>query len=152
MGMDVIGNNGMTSFGLSWWQWRPLANYCFEVAPDICNNSDHQGQWSFNDGSMTDSECKALATILQNEINSDRTKEYEKARYLRIDAMTDEQCDLCKGTGTRNDKYTEFKDMVCNKCSGEGTVRPIESMYPFHTHTVQAFTDFLKTCGGFVLR
>jgi hypothetical protein len=150
MGVDVIGQNG-TIFSRSWWSWRPIAIYCFEVAPQVCENSDHQGYWGFNNGSMTSTEAKELASVLQTELNMDRTKQYAKDREARISALPDEPCDLCRASGTRNDWNTGHKNMKCNKCDGAGKVRPFETMYTFNVSTIQEFADFLRTCGGFEL-
>jgi hypothetical protein len=40
MGMDVYGKDAVSEKGEYFrnnvWYWRPLWNYCIEVAPDLC--------------------------------------------------------------------------------------------------------------------
>ena len=101
MGVDCYGRNEGTYFRNSWWSWRPLAHYCFFVAQDVCEGSHHVASWMSNDGEMTAAEAESLGKILQMEINSGRTRSYAKERMLTIDAMPDETCNLCNGTGQR---------------------------------------------------
>lgn len=100
MGVDLYGTNG-EYFRNNWWWWRPLAAYCFEVAP-VCKRSNHFRQWSTNDGSMTAEEAQELAGNLQAQIDSGATKLYQRARQARLEAMPDESCELCNGTGRRS--------------------------------------------------
>jgi hypothetical protein len=51
MGTDVIGRKPTSEagayFGLNVWSWRPLAEYCLKMAPDIAGRCTH---WQSNDG------------------------------------------------------------------------------------------------------
>lgn len=160
MGVDCYGRNEGTYFRNSWWSWRPLAHYCFFVAQDVCEGSHHVASWMSNDGEMTAAEAHTLGTILQMEINAGRTRSYAKERMLSIDAMPDEQCDLCEGTGERVVTLQMAlataerigAKICCNKCGGGGTVRPTVGMYPFTVENVQRFADFCLASGGFEVR
>ena len=82
MGMDVIGLKPTTKEGeyfcnTVWW-WRPLADYCIRVAPDIAAQCKH---WHSNDGDGLDERnAIALADLLQAEIDSGRCGSYARVR------------------------------------------------------------------------
>ena len=144
MGMDVYGKSGNYFRNNVWW-WRPLADYIKEVAPEeITSNCQY---WQSNDGDGLDAEnSKKLADFLQAEIDSGRTKAYEAEYEKSQDALPDEKCDLCNGTGQRNDNIIQG---TCNKCKGKGKVRPWPTYYPFSAENVQEFVNFLKESEGF---
>jgi hypothetical protein len=156
MGMDVFGKKHTTPEGEYFrnnvWWWRPLADYCREVAPEICS---HCKYWDSNDGDgLNAARSIALANALQAEVDAGRAAAHEK-RYASEQEMTpNEPCDLCEGTGTRKpipergagDIATGIK---CNACGGTGHVRPWSTQYPFSVENVVEFIAFLKGCGGF---
>lgn len=168
MGMDVIGKDASSEKGEYFrnnvWYWRPLWNYCIEVAPDLCEDiSGH-----YNDG---DGLGKLDATILGNrlfaEIGSGNTKKYEDAHNQRIADLPRHSCKHCEGTGVRTDSVGQdmgmptraLDDVVaiavgrthgwCNACNGEGLVDDWEANYPFTVENVREFAEFLVDCGGF---
>ena len=165
MGMDVIGrNNPDAYFRNNVWWWRPLWNYCMEVAPHLCGDvSGH-----FNDGDGLDEDgALELAHLLADEIESGRTKAYEDEYNRRISMLPMKQCTLCEGTGIRTDAVgvdmgmpsreltTEVQILVgrthgwCNSCNGEGRTEHWDAGYPFSVDNVSEFVDFLADCGGF---
>ena len=168
MGMDVFGNDPKTDTGEYFrnnvWWWRPLWDYCCEVAPSLCENvSGH-----FNDGDGLDEEgSKALAKILFDEIESGRTAAYEKAYNKHIADLPRETCDLCEGTGIRTDKVglemhmpqKELRPEIaiitgrthgwCNACDGEGKRDSFDTSYPFSVENVLEFAQFVRDSGGF---
>jgi len=146
LGMDLCGKqpNNETGeyFRNNVWWWRPLADYCCEIAPQYNGIS-----WHSNDGDGLSAEDSVkLADILQALINDGSTARYEQKRKEMLDAMPDESCDLCDGTGTRNDAIVRGE---CNTCAGTGAVRPFDTYYPFSVDNVQLFVNFLRDCGGF---
>jgi hypothetical protein len=156
MGMDVYGKKPTLEEGKYFrnnvWFWRPLADYCQEVAPEICAACKY---WQSNDGDGLDAAgAMALAAVLEAEIDSGRCAAYEK-RFTSAQEMAPSiACWLCEGTGTRKpvpergagDLKTGLK---CNCCDGSGHVRPSETNYPFEVSNVRAFATFLRGCGGF---
>lgn len=148
MGMDVYGKAAASKEGEyfrnnAWW-WRPLARYCVEIAPEITAACAH---WQTNDGDGLDADAAVkLADALQAEIDAGRTAAREKEYMAALNALPDETCRYCQGTGTR-------KDMVvhggCNACRGKGTVRPDAASYPFSAENVADFVRFLRASGGF---
>ncbi len=153
--MDVSGKKPTSKTGEYFrnnvWWWRPLADYCLTVAPDICKSCKH---WQSNDGDgLNGKQSKALAAVLEAEIASGRTLIHEQQRKAEIDAMPDESCRWCAGTGVRTDSVGVDLGYAargwCNGCDGKGTLRPNDAHYPFSVENVSDFVAFLKDCGGF---
>ncbi len=148
MGMDVDGKAPTSDVGKYFrnniWWWRPLWQYCCEVAPELTGKVKY-GESNDGDG-LEAEDSKALAFRLKGAVAEGHTKRYENAHKARLDALPDEVCDLCDGTGTRPDMVV--KD-GCNKCIGEGKVRPIATFYPFTEDNVKEWVLFLEDCGGF---
>lgn len=76
MSVDLIAPNG-AEFRNNWWEWRPLAIYCFRVAPEVCERSRHFRRWMTNDGGMTQDEADDLSLVLSEEIASGRIEQYD---------------------------------------------------------------------------
>lgn len=155
MGMDVDGLNPKNETGEYFrnnvWWWRPLADYCCEIAPEVCS---HCINWQSNDGDGLDEFFSLeLAKRLKEEISSGRCKEYEESYMKELNDMPLLECKYCKGTGVRRDTIGISLKMpennTCNGCNGEGKVKPMDTWYPFSVENVVEFTEFLENCGGF---
>ena len=157
MGMDIIGRSPTGECGEYFrnnvWWWRPLADYCFSVAPDICAACRY---WHSNDGDGLDAaKAFALAKALQKEIDAGRTKFYARRYASEQELMPNEPCDVCAGTGVRKTgPHRGAGDLreggiKCNDCQGAGYVCAWASHYPFSTENVAAFAVFLCESGGF---
>lgn len=155
MGMDVFGKNKDSEVGRYFrnnvWWWRPLADYCKQVAPEICSNCQF---WHSNDGDGLNAEqSRVLALALQTDLDSGKceiyAEVYEKARA----EMPKETCELCKGSGARTDaigvQYGLNKPGGCNGCEGTGKREGWEAGYPFSVENVKEFVAFLNECEGF---
>jgi hypothetical protein len=165
MGMDVYGKSGNYFRNNVWW-WHPLADYILEIAPDVAANCKH---WHTNDGDGLSADNAArLADILEAEIASGRTAEYAALREASIEALPDEQCQWCEGTGIRTDRIGQEMRMPqrpipadqvghpragqigwCNGCDGVGHVRPFKAHYPFDVGNVKEFAEFCRASEGF---
>lgn len=165
MGMDVVGrNNPDAYFRNSVWSWRPLWNYCVEVAPELCSGVDG----SHNGGDGLDAEgADDLAAVLFNELESGRTALYEKTYHKMISELPRHSCEHCEGTGIRTDKVgcdmgmpsRELQPEIqiitgrthgwCNACNGEGKQDDWRAGYPFSEENVREFAEFLAESGGF---
>jgi hypothetical protein len=103
MGMDIngrkpTGERGEYFRNNVWW-WRPLADYCITVAPDICAACRY---WHSNDGDGLDAAgAFALAEALQKEIDAGRTETYARRYASEQELMPNEPCGICAGTGVR---------------------------------------------------
>lgn len=168
MGMDVIGVSPRTESGEYFrnnvWWWRPLWDYCCEVAPDLCEGVS--GHYNDGDG-LDDSGATELSTILFDEIESGRTEEYETVYRKYIASLPRKDCNFCEGTGIRTDEVgrdmgqptRELEPEIqiitgrthgwCNACRGEGKVDSWEANYPFSVENVKEFATFLSGSGGF---
>lgn len=170
MGMDVSGKNPSTEAGKyfrnnAWW-WRPLADYCCEVAPEITAKCEY---WQSNDGDgLNASDSRKLADVLDQEIKSGRTAAYAAIRDAEHNALGDEPCQYCNATGVRNDRVAAENGFLtrqipvdapnhpragqigwCNACDGKGRIRPTTTWYHFSVENVQEFVEFLRGSGGF---
>lgn len=173
MGMDVYGTKPTAPTGEYFrnnvWWWRPLADYCCMVAPALTAKCRH---WHSNDGDgLNARDSRRLADALRDEITSGRTAAYAAIREAEQNALPDEPCTLCAGTGIRTDavgvqmgqpekrigdeaeqtpdhpRYGQIG--WCNGCDGRGHKRPAETWYPFSVENVEEWITFLNTCGGF---
>jgi hypothetical protein len=157
MGMDVCGKQPTTEHGEYFcnnvWWWRPLAEYMFEIAPEIAANCRH---WHSNDGDgLNGHDSLRLAELLQKEIDSGRTAAYAKCRESELEMAPDERCFLCEGTGTRKPVPEcgagdpTKGGIPCNGCAGHGYTRAWATKYHFSVENVREFVTFLRGCGGF---
>ncbi len=148
MGMDVYRKKPTAEVGGYFrntvWYWRPLWDYVAEVAPDLAAKVEY-GHSNDGDG-LGARDSAALARILTAEIDSGRTAGYEAQRTATLDALPDEECWLCGGTGTRTDMVVQNG---CTVCTGTGKVRPWVVSYPFMADNVAEFRDFVAASGGF---
>ena len=152
MGMDVFGKKPKNETGEYFrnniWWWHPLWEYCCVVAPDLCAKVEN-GHTNDGDG-LNAKDSAALAGLLRKEIESGRTAAYEVTRKVTIDALPDEECPWCKGTGTRTLEPGKGADTEpCSRCKTTGRRRPAETYYGFEVVNVVEFAGFLETCGGF---
>jgi hypothetical protein len=168
MSVDLVGhctdnpaaNYKGTTLSITWWEWRPLAIYCFAVAKDLCESSHHVVRWQSNDGRMTVTEALALGETLQAEIATGRAKAWVRTYQHELENAPDVPCLLCKGSGKRLpgltwralNEPTILEPIECNGCFGYGTHRPTQCNYPLHLKDIQRLADFLIHCGGFEVR
>lgn len=150
MGMDVYGEKPSNPkgeyFRNNCWWWRPLWNYVCDECPDVLTESDKQaGQ--FNDGHLIAAQsAERIAKRLRALCGSGQVLDVEREYKRRMEAMPDETCKYCYGTGTRSDMEVANG---CNACRGKGTVRPHETFYPFEAENVLQFAEFCESSGGF---
>lgn len=165
MGMDVIGrNNPDAYFRNNVWWWRPLWDYCLDVAPELCEGVNGD----YNDGDGLDEDgALQLSAVLYMEIDAGRTAQYKNDYYARLAKLPRHECTLCEGTGIRTDAVGKDMGMPerelepaiqvltgrthgwCNACGGEGKTSDIRVSYGFSVENVRDFADFLADCGGF---
>lgn len=171
MGMDVFGENPTDECGEYFrnnvWWWRPLWDYCCEVAPDIIDDdlSDHG---YYNDGmGLNEDSARELGELLQELIAEGHTAEYEENYNAMLARLPRRKCQLCDGTGIRRDsvgisigmperKLDKAEAIVlgrthgwCNACHGEGVADDFGTNYPFSVENVAKFAKFCLHSGGF---
>lgn len=148
MGMDVYGVAPKSEVGEYFrnnvWFWRPLWDFVSESC-DL--DEDVQRSGHFNDGLQIDElTARRIAKTLFALLNDGTVANLEVLYQRAHDALPDEVCTHCNGTGVRNDKYVQGK---CNGCDGTGKVRPFETHYPFSAENVADFAHFCDKSGGF---
>ena len=165
MGMDVVGrSNPDAYFRNNVWWWRPLWDYCVEIAPELCG--DVEGHTNDGDGLDEDGAVQ-LSAVLCNEIASGRTARYMRSYNKMLASLPRHDCGHCQGTGIREDRVGVDMGMPtkeldehaavitgrthgwCNACNGEGKADEVATWYAFSVENVQNFADFLDDCGGF---
>ena len=150
MGFDLTGvepkNKKGEYFRNNCWWWRPLWDFIGTHCNDIITSEDLE-KGCYNDGHLIDGEkAKRLAFRLEFLINQGIVKKYQEKYEEEQKNTPDEKCDICNGTGKRNDIYVKG---TCNACGGKGTKRPWICSYPFSIDNVKEFVDFCKSSGGF---
>jgi len=178
MGFGIYGLKPTAEVGRyfrnnGWW-WHPLWSYiCDNTGNLLSERQKHLGH--FNDGVRISSrQAKKIAECLSSLVADGSVAEYAKAREAYLNALPDENCWLCGGSGWRDDervpefyqqatdeqkkkKFMVFQSakqephilMRCNACHGTGKVRPKETNYPFDEKNVKEFIEFAKHSGGF---
>ncbi len=156
MGMDVYGKKPAAETGeyfrASVWSWHPVWDYCETIAPHITAKVENAHS---NDGDgLNAADSRRLAGILRAEIDSGRTAAYLAMQKSVANAMPDEPCELCNGTGTRTrpipgDPTWQPEPGKCNGCSNTGKIRPWATHYGTDLDHLTEFASFLADCGGF---
>lgn len=174
MGMDVYGKLPTSDVGKYFrrnaWGWRPLATLCCTLCPKETAACTY---WQSNDGDGLDATgARALADALQDQINQGAVTAYVQIRDAEIEALPNETCRHCGGTGVRRDEIGvgmgQTKQMIptdaqwrggrhprageigwCNGCDGRGFDRPSMAWYHVDESDVRDFIAFLRDSGGF---
>ena len=145
MGFDLIGVKPASKKGEYFrnniWWWRPLASYV--VAR--CDITDEG--WFENSGHEVPArKAQRIAHTLYDLLLSGDVQTYAMQYQKDLDALPDEQCNICHGSGVRAD---EFVQGTCNACGGKGTVVAWDKNYPFSEENVREFAEFCRESGGF---
>lgn len=152
MGMDVSGKKPRSKTGEYFrnncWYWRPLWEYCSQVAPELCKTVRYAHT---NDGDgLDDQGSLELSKLLFKELDLGNTAKVEKEYQEERDSLPDEDCRICEGTGYRLEPPRIGKgESSCNVCDATGKKRPVYIWYGFTEKNVREFAEFLKDCGGF---
>lgn len=169
MGMDVIGKNKNSEVGSYFrrnvWGWRPLWQYVEIVHSDLAAKVEY-GQSNDGDG-LNAGDSRELARRLREDLEFGVADRYILERNEVLAEMPRESCDLCHGTGIRDDEVgKEFGHPTqelapevqivtgrthgyCNACSGYGDKPNWETHYWLERNDLKEFADFLAECDGF---
>lgn len=163
MGMDVYGRTG-NYFRRNVWGWHGLAEYICSAFP---RRAAPCAEWHTNSGDGLDAEQSLLlADALDDAVASGEAERYVKSRDARLAALPDETCDLCHGTGIRNDdlgrRHGQVEQLIsegghprrgqrgwCNGCNGIGHIRPWDTHYYLEVDDITEFARFMRESGGF---
>ena len=128
------------------WFWRPLWSYiCEEVAPNILTDED-KVRGEYNDSHLINAVKAIYIADKIDELDAAGELEAFEERYKTSqEALPKETCDICNGSGVRNDEYVKGK---CNACE-DGMRESWTKSYPFETDNVREFAKFARASGGF---
>ena len=126
-----------------WW-WRPLWNYCHNVAPDLIEEELFEDGHSNSGAGLDDKGAKKLGQLLLQEINNGNTIRYQAEYQQWIDDLPDDVCSHCNGNNRGNNKMKN-----CRVCGGTGKTKNWNKSYPFDIDNVREFAEFCLQSGGF---
>ena len=136
-----------------WW-WRPLWQYVTVVCNDILTEKDME-KGEYNDGHrISKTKSNRIASRL-NKLDKDGSiMKYESEYKEYLKSLPREDCNICEGTGVREDEIGREareidKEYKCNGCLGEGKKDNFGTHYPFESEQVIRFAEFCEHSGGF---
>ena len=140
------GDNPGYYFRNSGWWWRPLWSYiCDEVAPNILTAEDKE-RGEYNDHYLINAVKAIYIADKIDELDAAGELEAFEERYKTSqEALPKETCNICNGSGVRNDEYVKGK---CNGCE-DGMKESWAKSYPFEADNVREFAKFARASGGF---
>jgi hypothetical protein len=128
------------------WYWRPLWDYVYELCSEVITEEDYD-LGHHNSGHEIDAEtCKYIANALKIELNNGGVESYKVLYDRALEALPLVECNICNGTGQRDDEYVQGD---CNGCEGKGERKDSRTSYPFTVDNVKEFQHFVENCGGF---
>ena len=132
-----------------WW-WRPLWQFVCERFDDILTEQDME-RGCYNDGhEITVDKAMDIGVELTAMLESGRIQEYSDRHKAELDALEQLECDICDGTGNRQEPpKTGAGDVSCNGCSGTGLKDDLAKSYPFDVENVREFAKFCLESVGF---
>lgn len=169
MGMDVYGiapsNEKGNYFRNNVWWWRPLWDYCQDVAPSYTQGIN--GHNNDGDGIKDSALAREFGHHLMLTLSNGTASEYIAERNRTISEMPMEECSICNSTGIRADEIGKehgqdtkalSDDLAsvygrthgwCNGCDGAGEKLPWATNYPLTEENIKEFADFCIESGGF---
>ena len=134
------------------WYWRPLWNFVCEVCDDILTQKDMEEGMTNSGHVISKTKAKKIASRLR-KMDKD-LEDHQIGHERHMSNLKDVECDICYGTGRRNDDIgvsarNADPNYTCNGCNGKGTRRPFAASYPFDADNVREFGKFCSDSGGF---
>jgi hypothetical protein len=141
-------------FRNSVWLWRPLWMFVSTECSDIVSEIDIEAGDGISGHCINKTKAKKIATRIRQLDIKGEIEKYAMGNTEFLEALPDEKCELCDGTGIRNDnlgKEIRKKDpsFTCNACSGKGMNEHFAKRYPFDIENVLEFGKFCDLSGGF---
>jgi len=149
MGMDLSSTKNSKEFRANVWSWRPIWNLV-RIKADLTDEEYESG--SMNDGYEI-SEERALE--IHEKLNKLDLKKVIKEYHYYLDTLPLEDCDICKGTGKRNDSIIKGN---CNSCNTEyskeegipvGKQKNWQTNYRMYQEHIEEFIEYCKESKGF---
>ena len=161
-------------FHANCWAWRPIPVLVRKLG--FLKTEAELNGWAYNDCYEVDKgEAKEIAFAILDwldcMVQEKDIPEGEEAHYLvnmegnvmgemefcevwRKLPENMEDCDICEGTGKRNDKLGQDArkadpEYACNGCSGKGTKPKWDCEYAISLDHLEQFAEFARASGGF---
>ena len=136
-------NSGYYFRNNCWW-WRPLWNYCHQVAPDLISEEVFNSGHNNSGAGLDDKGAKALGRRLLQCIEEGHTIEYQAEYQQYLDDLPDDDCMRCNNNNRGN-----HKKRSCRSCNKTGKSENFNKHYPFDIDNVKDFAEFCLQSGGF---
>ena len=136
------------------WYWRPLWQYVTVACDDILTGKDME-RGEYNDGHrISKTKANRIASRLKKLDKDGSIMKYESEYKTYLKSLPREDCNICEGTGVREDEIgmkarEEDEEYKCNGCLGEGKRDNFGASYPFESDVVMRFAEFCEESGGF---
>jgi hypothetical protein len=136
-----------------WW-WRPLWQYVTVACYDILTEKDME-RGDYNDGHrISKTKANRIASRLKKLDKNGSIMKYESEYKAYLKSLPREDCNICEGTGVREDEIgrkarEKDEEYKCNGCLGEGKRDNFDTHYPFESEEVIRFAEFCEQSGGF---
>ena len=126
-----------------WW-WRPLWNYCYEIAPDLIDMELHDNGHHNSGAGLDAYNAERLGQRLMELIADGSVIKYEAEYMQHLDDLPDEACMRCNDNNRGNNKKKD-----CTNCNQTGLRPNFNKSYPFDSRNVEEFAHFCLQSGGF---
>ena len=126
-----------------WW-WRPLWNYCYDIADDIISEDVFTDGHHNSGAGLDDKGAKLLGNRLLQQIREGKTIQYQASYQQYLDDLPDDDCMRCNNNNHGNNKKKE-----CTNCNKTGKSTNFNKHYPFDIDNVKEFAEFCIQSGGF---
>jgi len=149
MGMDLSSIKNDKEFRANIWSWRPIWNLV-RIEADLTDEEYESG--SMNDGYEI-SEERALE--IHEKLSKLNIPKIIKEYHYYLDTLPLEDCEICKGTGKRNDEHVKGK---CNSCNTKfskkegipvGKQKNWQTNYRMYQEHIEEFIEYCKESRGF---
>ena len=132
------------------WDWRPLWQFVCDRFDDILTEEDMKNGEDNSGHEIDKHKAMEIGVELTVMLKSGRIKEYADRYKANIEALPKVKCDLCEGTGKRQEApKSGAGDVKCNGCGGNGERDDWPTSYPFYVENVEEFARFCLESGGF---
>ena len=121
---------------------------------DILTENDME-RGSYNDGHrISKTKANRIASRLRNLDKNGSIMKYESEYKEYLRSLPREDCNICEGTGVREDEIgmearEKDEEYKCNGCLGKGKRDNFGTHYPFESEEVMRFAEFCEQSGGF---
>ena len=136
------------------WYWRPLWQYVTVSCDDILTEKDME-RGDYNDGHIiSKTKANRIASRLRKLDKNGSIMKYESKYKEHLRSLPKEDCNVCEGTGFREDEIgrearEKDEEYKCNGCYGKGKRDNFNTGYPFESDVVIRFAEFCEESGGF---